>query len=280
MQGYVAAQPLWVTGVQVPGSGAHDLLFVATEHDQVYAFDTNDLTAGPVWQRDFLGDSVLPCPAGAGNCRTLNFLDMAGAPNVLPEAGITATPVIDTTANAIYVVAQTVENGVPFWKLHSLNLGTGAELANSPVEVTGTVNATGPGSVGDQLTFDPVTQLSRTGLALDQGIVYFGASSFDDQEPAHGWVFAYDTATNSLAYYVSTRMKATATCGWAAARPRSTPITRSLSPRVTPTATISIRSCPPPLPPARRFRHSPRQAEQRRLRAARLLSALQSHRPR
>jgi uncharacterized repeat protein (TIGR03806 family) len=194
VDGLVYAQPLVAKGVPAPTGGtSHDLVIVATEHDSVYAFDAQTLDQAPVWRRNFIGENdEVPC----SNCKTLLTED-THFPNVYPEVGITATPVIDPATGVVYVIAQSKENGTIHMKLHALSLSTGKELGNSPVEITGSAKGGtyAAGVDSGSIRFRPDMQLSRSGLVLNKGSLYFGMSSFNDAEPCHGWVFSYDATT-------------------------------------------------------------------------------------
>ena len=193
VDGLVYAQPLVLTGVQTPSGGTRDLVFVATENDSVFAFDINTLSTTPVWQRTFLGDALSPCPSAP--CTTPTVLDV-GAPNVTPQVGITATPVIDATHGVIYVTAMTKENGAFYWRMHALNVATGAEMAGSPVLIDAAYPGKGNGVSADGLIhFDAVRQLSRAGLVLSNGTVFVAFTSFNNQEPTHGWLYAYNATS-------------------------------------------------------------------------------------
>jgi hypothetical protein len=104
VDGYIFAQPLYVPDVTI-GGVSHNVVYVATEHDGVYAFDADSNTganASPLWYTSFLSTNVTSVPDSAiGGCQDIN-----------PEVGITGTPVIDLSSNTIYLVAATVENGV------------------------------------------------------------------------------------------------------------------------------------------------------------------------
>jgi glucose dehydrogenase len=177
VDGQVYAQPLVVKGVSI-NKTKHDVVYVATEHDSVYAFDANSLSTTPLWKRSFLGDAVRACH----NCTTLGYLDV-NAPNIVPEIGITATPVIDADAGIMYVSAVTMENGTAVARLHGLELASGKEILGSPIAV----NPSLPGTTSDVDTrnglihFNAIRQLSRSGLVLSKGKVIIAYSSYNDQ---------------------------------------------------------------------------------------------------
>jgi len=203
VNGYVYAQPLYLANLSIPGKGTHNVVFVATEGDSVYAFDADNNTganASPLWQANLI-DTAHGAAAGA---TTVSSFSDIGCSDLVPQVGITSTPVIDGTTGTMYVEAKSKEGGVFIHRLHALDVTTGAEKSPGPVVITATMNGTGDGSSGGQLIFGgPSTagqaialrQHSRPGLLLLNGTIYIGYASLCDGAPYHGWMFAFDAAT-------------------------------------------------------------------------------------
>lgn len=184
VDGYLYAQPLYVQNVRVPGKGLHNVIYLATAHNSVYAFDADDLTAKkPLWKVN-LGPSV-----PATEVYTTKWTDMR------IEIGVTSTPVIDPSANTIFVEAKTKENGTYVQRLHALDITTGAEKAGGPVEIKASVPGTGMASAKGQVAFDSVKQLQRPALLLTNGTVYLAFGSHADSPPFHGWILGYNART-------------------------------------------------------------------------------------
>lgn len=179
VDGQVYAQPLYVPSVSIAG-GTHNVAYVATEHDTVYAFDADCLSATPLWQKSFLGSGITTMPC------TKRHEPQCDTTILSPERGITGTPVIDMTSSTLYVAAQTVENGVYTQKLHALDIRTGAENTGSPVVIA----ATAPGHPGT--VFNSTEGLERGGLLLLNGVVYIPYASNDS---APGWLIGYNLST-------------------------------------------------------------------------------------
>jgi Chitobiase/beta-hexosaminidase C-terminal domain/Legume lectin domain len=199
VDGYVYAQPLYVVNVTMgagtPQAGTkHNVVFVATQHDSVYAFDADSnlgANATPLWHITLL-DTAHGAAAGATPELSSDF----GYTDIVPEVGITSTPVINTATNTIYVVAKTKESGKYFYRLHALDITTGAEKFGGPVAISGSVPGNGSGSVSGTLHFDPTFQLQRPGLLLLNGIVYFAfGATYDITKVWHGWIFGYNAST-------------------------------------------------------------------------------------
>jgi len=186
IDGWAYASPLYVANVNIPGQGYHNVVYVATEHDSVYAFDADSLGSAPLWQVSFLSSGVttVPC-ADVGECG-----------DVPVEIGITGTPVIDQSTGTLYVVAKTKEPGTKYvQRLHALDIATGAEKFGGPVVIQGSVTGNGAGSSGGTLAFDPLRELQRPGLLLSGGVVYIGFAAHGDQPPWHGWIMGYNAST-------------------------------------------------------------------------------------
>ena len=182
VDGQVYAQPLYVANVVIPNQGIHNVVYVATENNTVYAFDA-DTHGAPLWQTSLSINGGTAVPSSDVNC-----------PDVVPVIGVTGTPVIDPTTNTLYVVAKTKEGPSYFQRLHALDIATGAEKFGGPVAIEATVSGTGDGSNGTTITFDPFQQLNRPGLALVNGVVYIAFGSHGDRDPYHGWILAYDAS--------------------------------------------------------------------------------------
>jgi hypothetical protein len=184
VKGYVYAQPLYLQNVTIPGKGAHNVVFVATEQDMVYAFDADSnagSNASPLWVANFTN------PAKG---ITAVSSTQIGCSDLVPVIGITSTPVIDTTTNTIYVLAKTKEKGQFIQRLHALDVTTGAEKFGGPQVIQAQVKGSGDG--GTTVTFDPRTQAQRPGLLLQNGQVLIGWASHCDNPVYYGWIMAYD----------------------------------------------------------------------------------------
>ena len=193
VDGCLYAQPLYVPNVTIPQQGVHNVLYLATEHNSVYAYDADDPAAiTPLWRVN-LGASVPSTDISP----TYNDLT--------PEIGITGTPVIDPSTGTLYVVAKTREDGGYHQRLHALDITTGSESFNGPAEISATFAGSGDGNVEGNIGFDPLKQLNRPGLLLQNGIVYVAFGSHGDADPYHGWVMGYQAATlQQVAVYNTT----------------------------------------------------------------------------
>ncbi len=186
VDGKVDAQPLYMSRVAIPDQATPNVLFVATEHDSVYAFDAD--TGRTLWQVSLLQSGETP--SDNRNCN-----------QVTPEIGITATPVIDPNSGpngTMYVVAMTKDaSGNYFQRLHALDITTGEEEFDGPQEIQATFPGTGDNSSDGNVVFDPKQYKERAGLLLLNGVVYTTWASHCDISPYTSWVMGYDE--NSLA---------------------------------------------------------------------------------
>ena len=186
IDGQVYAQPLYLPSLTISGS-IHNVVFVATEHDSVYAFDADSARGEnqrPLWQVSLIG-------VGEATARVTDVLNCT---SIQPEVGITGTPVIDPSTNTLYVVALTVGQDTHLiQRLHALDVTTGAERPGSPVVITASVPGTGSGLVssGPTVEFDPDFYKNRAGLLLLNGVVYTAWASHCDSLTYHGWIISY-----------------------------------------------------------------------------------------
>lgn len=194
VDGQLYAQPLYAPQVYMADGLIHNVVYVATEHNSVYAFDADDPAASsPLWIAA-LG------PSWQSREVAQNYFDM------LPEIGITGTPVIDLDNYILYVVAKTKELGRLVARLHALDLSGGGELFGGPVEIAASVAGTGEGSVGGQVPFNPVTANQRPGLLLLNGVLYIAFASHGDIPTYHGWILGYDPfSLQQVSAYCTTR---------------------------------------------------------------------------
>ena len=191
VDGQVYAQPLYVSNLSIPGKGTHNVVFVATEADTVYAFDADNNTganAAPLWKASLI-DAAHGAKTGEAPMQDLR------CQNIVPGLGITSTPVIDVASGSMYVEAKSALGTTYFERLHVLDISTGNEKAPGPTVISGAVSGTGQGSSGGNLPFDPFYQFNRAGLLLSNGTIFIGFGSRCDLWPYHGWIFAYDQTT-------------------------------------------------------------------------------------
>src|SRR5215469_13760609 len=179
VDGKVDAQPLYVRGVAIPNQGVRNVLYVATEHGSLYAFDAD--TFALLRQVSLIGTNEIPS-------------DDHGCSQVTPEIGITATPAIDLQAGPtgmIYAIAMSKDGNQQYHqRLHALDLPTLTEQLGGPVEI----HASYPGS-GAENTFNPAVHKERPGLLISNGVVYTSWGSHCDAGSYAGWVIGYNETT-------------------------------------------------------------------------------------
>ena len=179
VDGYVQAQPLYMSALTINGV-PRNVVFVATQHDSVYAIDAD--TGVQLWQTSFInpGAGVTTVPAQAEGCNNITGL---------AELGITSTPVIDPTTGTLYVTAKTQEivsgHFTYVYRLHALDITTGLEKLGGPVQITGQIGS---------LNLVILNQIQRPALLLSNGTLYLGFGSNGCDLKARGWLFAYDAS--------------------------------------------------------------------------------------
>ncbi len=213
LDGYAYAQPLYMSGLEIPGQGTRNVVFVATQHDSVYAFDANGSAPGILWQRSFIDPA-----AGITTVPTADLISR----DIVPEIGITGTPVIDGSTGAIYLVAKTKEmvDGVAHYvqRLHALDVVTGLDLLPPTVlgnttfvsgiytnETPILVCGRGDGSEASEkcpdgrvVKFNAMRQLNRSALTLSGDRIYIAWASHGDNRPYHGWITAFNKSSLAL----------------------------------------------------------------------------------
>jgi hypothetical protein len=183
--GAVIGQVLYLPNVAITGKGTHNVVYAATMHDSVYAFDADNNTgenASPLWQVSLLPAGATPVPITVQGCSSVT---------AWTEVGIVATPVIDSATGTIYVVAKTYENGNTVLRLHALDVTTGSEKFGGPVQIAATYTLNGHTD-----TFTPLAEMNRPALLLTNGHVYLafgsnGCNAYGDE----GWVISYNAST-------------------------------------------------------------------------------------
>jgi len=183
VDGAIDAEPLYLSGVSIPGKGTHNVVYTVTENDSVYAFDADAGTL--LWQGSVLGSGESPS-------------DDHGCGQISPQIGITSTPVIDRSSGphgTIYVVAMSKNSSNYFQRIHALDMTTGGEEFGSPVEVRARYPGTGDNSHHGHVIFDPGQYAERQGLLLLNHVIYTAWTSHCDYRPYTGWLIGYSEST-------------------------------------------------------------------------------------
>jgi hypothetical protein len=212
VDGALYAQPLWVANLSV-GGGVHNVVFVATQHDSLYAFDADANPCTQLWKVSLIdtahggaaGETTVP----SGTADSL--VGQGAGSDIAPEVGVTSTPVIDPVGAILYVVSKSVDSGRTnfFQRLHAIDLSTGNEKAGSPLAIAASYPGTGDG--GTSVAFSPRYQNQRAGLALVNGTVYIASGSHDDVLPWYGWIVGY--TYNGSAFAQSASLNVTPNAG-------------------------------------------------------------------
>jgi hypothetical protein len=185
VDGAVIGQALYLPSVAIPKLGVHNVVYVATMHNSVYAFDADGAArenARPLWHATFLRNGATPVPIALQKC---------GGTTQWREVGIVATPVIDPVAGTLYVVAKTYEKSEFVHRLHALDVATGREKKGSPIVITASYEFAGTTNV-----FKDAMQVNRPALLLENGYLYIGFGSNGCRSGnEQGWVVAYEAST-------------------------------------------------------------------------------------
>ena len=183
VDGIVVGHPLYLPGVNIPNQGTHNVVYVATMHDSVYAFDADNPNSGPLWMTSILAYSApgaTPVPTTVQKNTGIGWT----------EVGIISTMVIDPSSGTLYLVAETYENGNVVHRLHALDVTTGLETLGGPTTIAATFTLNGYTS-----TFADLYQMNRPGLLLANGHVYIALGSNGSSWYSQGWVMSYNAST-------------------------------------------------------------------------------------
>ncbi len=190
VDGDVYAQPLYVPKLEIPGRGSHNVVFIATEKDSVYAFDADATSTEPLWQVSFVDAKKYISPVSNRD---------VFCPFIQPDVGITSTPVIDLSSKTLYALARTREAENGKWvfrqKLHALDLVTGAEKLGGPITIRASFQGDKSLFSKGVTEFDPLRENQRAALLLVNNNVFITWASSCDVGPYYGWVMSYDTRT-------------------------------------------------------------------------------------
>jgi IPT/TIG domain len=214
VDGAIYAQPLWVANLTISGV-QHNVVFVATQHDSLYAFDADANPCVQLWHVSLIDTnhggtgSETSVPSGpTGNLVGKGFGD------ITPEVGVTGTPVIDPTTSTLYVVSKSVITSGPtfYQRLHAIDLATGNEKPGAPEPITkSSVTYPGKGDGGTTVSFNPQQENQRAGLALVNGVIYIAWAAHEDDAPYYGWVVGY--TYNGLSFTQSSVLNVTPNTG-------------------------------------------------------------------
>ncbi len=193
VDGQVYAQPLYMPGVAIAGKGTHNVVFIATENDTIYAFDADSNTganANPLWRKPFAdkANGIEAVPSSDVSCGDL-----------VPQVGITGTPVIDPASGTLYAVAKTKEYSQGtlkyYQRLHAIDITSGAEKFGGPFNIDASVPGNCYPNQNGRVVFSALRQNQRAGLLLHNGVLVVVWASHCDNNPYTGWVMAFQAST-------------------------------------------------------------------------------------
>src|SRR5262249_29410864 len=151
------------------------VIYVATMHNVVYAFDADDPTqTAPLWKRQL--ETPVPLPDATVGTACVPYRDISG------EIGILGTPVIDPAANAMYFVTATKSTSNTYAHyLHKIDIRSGADVrAGAKIKAT---------------SFQSQYESQRPALTMANGNVYIGFGAYCDTGAYHGFLLAYAAST-------------------------------------------------------------------------------------
>ncbi|MGC2331271.1 MAG: hypothetical protein WA581_07455, partial [Candidatus Acidiferrales bacterium] len=196
VDGAVYAQPLWVANLTINGA-QHNVVFVATEHDSLFAFDADANPCVQLWSVSLIdtnhgansGETTVPAGT-SGN------LVGQGYGDITPEVGVTGTPVIDPSTNTLYVVSKSMNSASTafYQRLHAIDITAGGEKFGGPANITSSITYPGTGDGGSTVSFNTKTENQRSGLALLNGVVYIVWASHEDTPTYYGWVVGFNAS--------------------------------------------------------------------------------------
>lgn len=192
VDGAINAQPLWIANLGVNGA-PHNVVFVATQHDSLYAFDADSNPCAQLWAVSLVDTAH----GGTGNETSVPYTMLGlAAGDIMPEVGVTGTPVIDPSTNTLYVVSKSVDPTVPaiYQRLHAIDITTGNEKFGGPAPIDGSITFPGTGDGGSAVAFNAQQQNQRAGLALVNGVVYVAWGSHEDALPYYGWAVGFNAS--------------------------------------------------------------------------------------
>jgi hypothetical protein len=184
VDGFVVGHPLYLPSVNLPGLGVHNVVYVATMHDSVYAFDADNANAAPLWMTSILSY------AAVGATTVPSSVKRNTNTTAWTEVGIVSTPVIDPVTGTLYLVAETYENLKVVHRLHALDVTTGLEKFGGPTTIAATYTLNGATT-----TFADLYEMNRPGLLLANGHIYIAFGSNCCNAYSQGWVLSYNAAT-------------------------------------------------------------------------------------
>jgi hypothetical protein len=217
--GAIYTQPLWVANLRINGA-RHNVVFVATQHESLYAFDADASPCVQLWHVNLIdsthggtsGETSVPS-SGSG------ALVGSGFGDITPEVGVTGTPVIDDPPTTLYVVSKSVIVSGPtfFQRLHAIDITTGNERPSSPKNIDSSISVAGtaPDSTNGRVAFNPRTENQRPALALYNGVVYVSWASHEDKDPYHGWLIGFSASNLAIVSIFNTTPNQVGTASYA-----------------------------------------------------------------